>query len=113
MCCLYLYIEHPSLEKEVRIIRARVPEASERLAEQIGRFVQALRGRRLLKSPGVAETIDWTQALVRLHQERLDVETVQQTLGCVLKDHNDLGDLTPAELSSLVREAEGAEVPAR
>jgi MoxR-like ATPase len=103
--CLYLYIEHPSLEKEVRIIRARVPGASERLAGEIGRFVQALRARQLLKVPGVAETIDWAQALVRLHREHLDVETVEQTLGCILKDRNDLGDVRGAELATLVEEA--------
>jgi MoxR-like ATPase len=105
--CLYLYIEHPSLEKEVRIIRARVPAASEKLSEQIGRFLHALRARRLLKAPGVAETIDWAQALVRLHRDGLDVETVEQTLGCVLKDHNDLRDVAGEELAALVEEAGG------
>lgn len=111
--CLYLYIEHPSLEKEVRIIRARVPGASERLSDQIGRFLQALRGRPLLKTPGVAETIDWAQALVRLHRDHLDAEVVQQTLGCILKDRHDLADLTAVELSSLVGQARvGAEAPA-
>ncbi len=103
--CLYLYIEHPTLEKEVRIIRARVPGASERLAGEIGRFVQALRARQLLKVPGVAETIDWAQALVRLHREHLDVETVDQTLGCILKDRNDLGDVRGDDLAALVGEA--------
>ena len=107
--CLYLYIEHPSLEKEVRIIRSRVPGASERLAEQIGRFLQALRRRRLLKAPGVAETIDWAQALLHLHRDRLDPETVEQTLGCLLKDRHDTADLSAAELSSLVAEAVTAE----
>ena len=103
--CLYLYIEHPSLEKEVRIIRARVPGASERLAVEIGRFVQALRARQLLKAPGVAETIDWAQALVRLHGEHLELETVEQTLGCILKDRNDLADVRGTELAALVGEA--------
>ena len=103
--CLYLYIEHPSLEKEVRIIRARVPGASERLAVEIGRFVQSLRSRQLLKTPGVAETIDWAQALVRLHREHLDVETVEETLGCILKDRHDLGDVRGRELAALVGEA--------
>ena len=103
--CLYLYIEHPGFEKEVRIIHSRVPEAGARLAEQIARFVQSLRERRLLKAPGVAETIDWAQALVRLHQDALDAETVATTLGCLLKDHNDLRDLSGGELSSLVEAA--------
>jgi MoxR-like ATPase len=110
--CLYLYIEHPSLEKEVRILRARVPGISERLTEQIGRFLQALRGRRLLKAPGVAETIDWARALVRLHHEHLDAETVVETLGCLLKDHNDIVDLEAPQLAALVEEARAASASA-
>jgi MoxR-like ATPase len=100
--CLYLYIEHPSLEKEVRIIRARVPGVSERLADQIARFAQGLRGRRLAKAPGVAETLDWAQALVRLHRDHLDVETVQATLGCLVKDRDDLHALDATEAAALV-----------
>jgi MoxR-like ATPase len=105
--CLYLYIEHPSFEKEVRIIRSRVPDAGARLSEQIARFVQALRGKRLLKSPGVAETIDWAQALVTLHQDELDPEIVHQTLGCVLKDKNDMREFAGGELAALVEAAAG------
>jgi MoxR-like ATPase len=103
--CLYLYIEHPSLEKEVRIIRARVPQAEEGLAAEAGRFVQALRGRPLVKPPGVAETLDWTQALVRLRVDHLEPEVVGQTLGCLLKDRRDLADLDGAALESLVSQA--------
>jgi len=103
--CLYLYLEHPSLEKEVRILRARVPEAGARLAAEIGRFMQALRRRRLGKAPGVAETIDWAQALVHLHREHLDRETVEQTLGCILKDRHDLHEVGGDELGALVAEA--------
>ncbi len=103
--CLYLYIEHPTLEKEVRILRARVPGASARLAEEIGRFLQALRRRRLSKAPGVAETIDWAQALLRLHREHLDLETVEQTLGCILKDHHDLRELGGEDLEAALAEA--------
>jgi MoxR-like ATPase len=102
--CLYLYIEHPSLDKEVRILRARVPEADETLAREIGRFVQALRGRRLVRSPGVAESIDWARALARLHRPHLDAEIVAATLGCVVKDRRDLHDLA-GELDRLVDEA--------
>jgi MoxR-like ATPase len=103
--CLYLYIEHPSLEKEVRIIHTQVPGAGERLSQQIGYFLQALRRRQLLKAPGVAETIDWAQALVRLHRDDLDAETVEQTLGCILKDRHDLRELEGAGLAALVEEA--------
>jgi len=109
--CLYLFIEHPSLEKEVRILRSRVPGASAQLAGEVGRFMQALRGRRLLKSPGVAESIDWANALIKLRQEHLDVETVEQTLGCILKDQHDVHSLTMDELSSLVQESRAAADP--
>jgi MoxR-like ATPase len=103
--CLYLYIEHPTLEKEVRILRARVPQAGERLSGEIARFMAALRRRALSKSPGVAETIDWAQALMRLHREHLDRETVEATLGCVLKDHHDLRELSGGQLEAVLAEA--------
>jgi MoxR-like ATPase len=103
--CLYLDIPHPTLEKEVRIIRTKVPGVVERLADQIARFTQALRGRRLAKPPGVAETIDWARALTMLHQDHLDLETVEETLGCLLKDRHDLGELSVAELSAMVANA--------
>jgi MoxR-like ATPase len=107
--CLYLYIEHPSLDKEVRILRARVPGASERLAGEIGRFVQALRRKRLSKTPGVAETIDWAQALLRLHRDHLDLETVTETLGCIVKDHHDQRELRRGELEAALAAALQAE----
>jgi MoxR-like ATPase len=103
--CLYLWVDHPTLEKEVRILRARVPGASERLAVEVSRFVQALRARRLVRKPGVAESIDWAIALARLHRDRLDLETVEATLGFVVKDRHDLDDLPPSELAALVEEA--------
>jgi MoxR-like ATPase len=108
--CLYLDIPHPTLEKEVRIIRTKVPGVAERLADQIARFTQALRGRRLAKPPGVAETIDWARALTMLHQDHLDLETVEETLGCLLKDRHDLGELSDAELSTLVANAAEAAI---
>src|SRR4030095_3069663 len=93
--CLYLYVEHPALEKEVRILRARVPGASEQLARQIGRVMQTLRRRRLSKAPGIAEAIDWATALVTLNRSQLDADAVAETLGCVLKDWHDVEDLAP------------------
>jgi MoxR-like ATPase len=107
--CLYLFVEHPALEKEVRILRLKAPGAGAQLAREIGRFMQALRRRRLSKAPGVAETIDWAQALVRLHRQHLDAESVAQTLGCVLKDRHDVQDLDRAEIDALVAEARSAE----
>ena len=107
--CLYLYVEHPALEKEVRILRARVPGASEQLARQIGRAMQTLRRRRLSKAPGVAESIDWAHALVRLHRQSLDSHVVGQTLGCFLKDRHDIEDLDRTAIDALVVDAIGAE----
>jgi MoxR-like ATPase len=103
--CLYLYLEHPSLEKEIRIIRTRVPEADARLAEQIARFMQSLRRRRLVKTPGVAETLDWVRALVSLHLDHLDAETVDATLGVILKDPADLRDLDGPGRAELLAES--------
>jgi MoxR-like ATPase len=103
--CLYLYVEHPSLEKEVRIIRARASEAGAGLAGEVGRFLQALRERSLVKPPGVAETLDWTRALVRLRVTRLEAEVVGETLGCLLKDRRDIADLDGSALASLVARA--------
>jgi len=105
--CLYLYIEHPSLEKEVHIIRRRVPEAEERLAREVGVFLSALRGRDLVKPPGVAETLDWTRALVSLRRDTLDAEVVRQTLGCLLKARADLEAVDGAAVDDLVAQAHG------
>ena len=103
--CFYLYIEHPSLEKEVRIIRARVPGVVEGLAREVAAFMQACRERRLRKAPGVAETLDWTRALITLKQGRLDADVVEQTLGCVLKDQHDVQELTTNDVESLLATA--------
>ncbi len=103
--CFYLYVEHPPLEKEVRIIRARVPEVVDGLAREIAAVMQAFRGRRLHKAPGVAETLDWTRALMALRLDRLDADAVEETLGCVLKDHHDVRDLTAQGVGELVADA--------
>jgi MoxR-like ATPase len=111
--CLYLYVEHPTLEKEVRILRARVPAAAERLAVEIARFLQALRARKLVRTPGVAESIDWARALVRLHCDHLDAGTAAATLGCLIKDRHDQRELGREELERLVHAAQApAEVRA-
>ncbi len=100
--CLYLYIEHPTLEKEVRIIRSRVPGASASLAAQIAAFAHGLRHRDLMKVPGAAETIDWAAALVELHRDALDAETVRLTLGCILKDRRDIEELDGGAVGELL-----------
>ena len=106
--CLYLYIEHPSLEKEVRILRGKVPGLDDHFARAIGRFVQQLRQRDLRKAPGVAESIDWARALMRLGQNRLDGEIARVTMGCLLKDDRDLGE-TGEVVADLVARAAAAD----
>jgi MoxR-like ATPase len=88
--CLYHWIDYPSLEKEYRIIQARVPDAPQFLAQQVVAFVQDLRNADLYKRPGVAETIDWLNALVALDQRTLDEATVNDTLGALLKYQDDI-----------------------
>ncbi len=104
--CLYLWIDYPSFEKEVRILRTKVPGVNERLAGQIARVMQNLRRRQLLKVPGVAETLDWAAALVALHADHLDAELARETLGCVLKEVDDVkrveADIAGGRLSELL-----------
>jgi MoxR-like ATPase len=88
--CLYLWIDFPGFDKEVRIVTRKVPGVNEALARQISRFMESLRSIRLAKVPGVAETLDWAQALASLHADHLDEELVLETLGCVLKDADDV-----------------------
>ena len=87
--CLYHWIDHPALEREVQIVRARAPEVPEALARDVATAVSRLRGFDIAKRPGVAETIDWAHAVAFLGVERLDEETAGATLGTVLKDHDD------------------------
>lgn len=103
--CLFHWIGHPALEREIEIVVLRVPGIPERLAAQAARFVRGLRGLELAKPPGVAETIDWAQALAALGREELDAEIVEQTLGSVLKYHEDLETVRDSALASLVAEA--------
>tara|TARA_Y100000746_G_scaffold225963_1_gene230396 strand:+ start:1572 stop:2477 length:906 start_codon:yes stop_codon:yes gene_type:complete len=87
--CLYHWVNHPELEREIEIIRLKVPEVSARLARQIASAVGSLRGQGLYKPPGVAETIDWSTAIGKLGQETLNEETIRLTLGTVLKYRED------------------------
>jgi len=88
--CLYLWVDFPGFDKEVRIVMRKVPGVNEALARQISRFMESLRSIRLAKVPGVAETLDWAQAIASLHADHLDEELVLETLGCVLKDADDV-----------------------
>jgi MoxR-like ATPase len=103
--CLYMWVPHPELDREIAIVRARVPGVPERLAAEAARFVAKLRTLDLAKAPGVAETIDWTQALVALGEEELEAGIVDATLGSVLKYHEDVERVRDADLQRLVEEA--------
>jgi MoxR-like ATPase len=103
--CLFHWIGHPSLEREVEIVRLRVPEAADRLAAQAVRFVQGLRRLDLAKPPGVAETVDWAQALAALGRQELDADLVHSTLGSVLKYYEDLELVRDETLVELLEEA--------
>jgi MoxR-like ATPase len=106
--CLFHWITHPTLEREIEIVRLRVPGVPERLAAATAAFVAGLRELDLAKAPGVAETIDWTQALVALGCEELDATVVEQTLGAVLKHHEDLEMLRDETMLALLGQARAA-----
>ena len=88
--CLYLWIEYPDFDKELHIVRSKVPGIDERLANQLCHFMQEVRKMRLEKIPGIAETLDWAMALSALHIEHLEKELVESTLGIILKDWQDI-----------------------
>ena len=97
--CLYLWIDYPPFEKELEIVRAKVPAISEALSTELTRMIQAVRKLNLVKVPGVAETLDWAAALVVLNASQLDHEVIAETAGCFLKDEADMRKFE-AELSA-------------
>ena len=103
--CLYQWVEYPSFDKELAIIRERAPEASAALAEQVTAVVQELRREDLQKVPGVSETIDWVAALVAMDRHVLDAAAVDETLGVVLKAKEDLEALRGARAAELLDRA--------
>ncbi len=105
--CLYHWIDHPSVAREIKIVELRVPGVPERLAEEAARFAAELRSLDLQKPPGLAETIDWVRALTALGQQELDVDNVQATLGSLLKYHDDLLSIRDEALAGLVVTARG------
>ena len=88
--CLYCWIDYPDLEKELRIVRVKVPQASASLSEQAAAFVQELRQAELYKTAGVSETLDWVAALVALDEKRLSLQRIEDTLGILLKNQEDI-----------------------
>jgi MoxR-like ATPase len=103
--CYYHWLDHPDLEREVAIVRARVPGAAGRLVDQVARMTQALRAADLYKPPGVAETIDWTEALVALGATTLDADLATQTLGAVLKYREDQERARSLDIGVMVQRA--------
>ena len=103
--CLYQWIEYPSFEKELAIVREHAPGASARLAEQVTAMVQEMRAGDLYKKPGVSETIDWVTALVALDRDALDAEAIDETLGVVLKAKEDLEALRGRRAAELLDRA--------
>ena len=100
--CLYHWVEFPDAEREAAIVRLRAPEAGEKLTREIVSFVGKLRTLDLFKLPGVAETIDWARALVRLNCESLNPETVENTLGALLKYQDDLQKIRGQKTAELL-----------
>ena len=103
--CLYYWIDYPDLQKEMQIVRSKVPEAEAKLAEQVTAFVQELRGTELYKVPGVAETLDWTAALVSLNENELSPSVIDDTLGVMLKYREDVQVIRGEQTRALLNRA--------
>jgi MoxR-like ATPase len=103
--CLYQWLEYPSFEKELAIVRVRAPEASAQLAAQVTALAQELRLQDLYKTPGVSETIDWVSALVALGHDRVDEQGLGETIGVVLKAREDVEAMRGARVSELLARA--------
>ena len=104
--CLYHWIDYPDARRELEIVRRKCPRAAESLAREVVAFTQALRARELYKAPGIAETLDWAEALVALDRIALDPQTVADTIGVLLKYQDDIGALTPDVAATLVAQAQ-------
>ena len=103
--CLYYWIDYPDLDKEMQIVRSKVPAASRNLSEQATAFVQELRGTELYKVPGVAETLDWTAALVSLNEDKLNPSVIDDTLGVMLKYREDVETVRGEQTRALLNRA--------
>ena len=103
--CLYYWIDYPDLEKEMQIVRSKVPSASQTLAGQVVAFVQELRATELYKVPGVAETLDWTAALVSLNESELSPAIIDDTLGIMLKYREDVQAVRGEQTRALLNRA--------
>lgn len=104
--CLYHWVDYPDAARELEIVKRKAPGAAERLTREIVGFVQSLRGQDLFKLPGVAETIDWTRALMELDRIRLDPETINDTLGVLLKYQDDIARIKGSEAASILAQVQ-------
>jgi MoxR-like ATPase len=104
--CFYHWVDYPSAERELAILRAKAPDAPQRLSQEVVAFVQRLRGIDLFKVPGVAETIDWTRALMALDTIVLDPQTIHNTLGVLLKYQDDIARIQGSEAAALLNEVQ-------
>ena len=100
--CFYHWVDYPDAAREAEILRLKVPQADARLTDQVVAFVQHLRGMDLFKLPGVAETLDWAQALVELDRLELDPETINDTLGTLLKYQDDIAKIHGSEANRIL-----------
>jgi MoxR-like ATPase len=105
--CFYAWIDYPDAARELAILKVKVPQAAERLAREVVGFVQRLRAKDLFKLPGVAETLDWTRALIAMDRTALDPATVDATLGVVLKYQDDIARVRGAEAEAILRAVAG------
>ncbi|MFP4044847.1 MAG: AAA family ATPase [Rhodosalinus sp.] len=110
--CLYHWVDYPDFDREMAILRARVPEASEALSREVVAFVQRLRTEDLFKKPGVAETIDWAKCLLALDMVELSPQVIADTLGAILKYQDDIARLQGSEAARLLEEARAEMAPA-
>jgi MoxR-like ATPase len=110
--CFYYWVDYPDTERELEILAVRVPGADQELSQQVVAFVQKLRSMDLFKLPGVAETIDWTNALIQLDRIDLDPETVNDSLGVLLKYQDDIEKIRGSEAANLLNQVK-ADLAAR
>ena len=103
--CLYHWVDYPSFDRELDILAARAPEASEALSREVVAFVQQLRTEDLFKKPGVAETIDWAKCLLALDVIDLSPQVISDTLGAILKYQDDIAKIQGSEAAKLLEES--------
>ena len=103
--CLYYWIDYPSFEKELEIVQTKAPDVAPMLARQVTAFIQELRKLEVFKAPGIAETLDWTAALVALDQQALSLDVVGDTVGVILKYRDDIDLLSPQVMQAVMERA--------